>query len=76
MHLLIASYFICRVILASQGEMDLLVLQVRKATQVLMVNLEMMATLGHMAPQEDQEDVSIDQVNREHLVKMDTQGKR
>jgi len=54
---LIASYFICRVIPVSQEEMDLLVLRVRKATQVLMVNLEMMATLGHMAHQEDQEDV-------------------
>ena len=45
---------------------------VRKATQVLMVNLEMMAILDHMVPQEDQEDVSIDQARQVHLVKMET----
>jgi len=56
--------------------MDPLVPRVRKATQVLMVNLEMMATLDLMALQEDQENVSIDQANLEHLVNMDTQGKR
>ena len=55
--------------------MDPLVLLDKKATQVLMVNLEMMATLDHMAPQEDQENVSLDEVNQEHLVKMDIQGK-
>ena len=56
--------------------MGLLVPLDKKATQVLMVNLEMMATLDHMAPQEDQEDVSIDRANLEHLVKVDTLGKR
>ena len=49
------------------------VLLVRKATQDLMVNLEMMATQVHMVPQEDQEGALIDQAKKEHLVKMDTQ---
>jgi len=56
--------------------MDPLVPLVRKATQVLMVNLEMMATLDHMAPQDDQEDVSIDQASQETLVYMETLDKR
>jgi len=56
--------------------MGLLVPLDKKAIQVLTVNLEMMATLDHMALLEDQEDVLIDRANLEHPVKVDTQGKR
>ena len=55
--------------------MEPLVPLVRKATQVLMVNLEMMAILDHMVLQEDQEGVSIDQGRQVHLVKMETLAK-
>ena len=65
--------FYCRVVLVHQVEMEPPVLLVRKATQDLMVNLEMMATQVHMVPQEDQEGALIDQAKKEHLVKTDTQ---
>jgi len=53
-----------------------LVLLVRKAGEVPMVILEIMATQVHMVPQANQEDVLIDQAGLEHLVKMENLDKR